>query len=275
MIHFTRKRETVMRKFLSLTLIAIMLLAIFTLTGCDAILQIIQNYSKIDAAALTNQISTDTIRGVVTIYNKSYNSFLGLETAYSTKQGSGFCFHIEDGYYFILTNCHVAEKDPSYDKQKFTIEDYQGNTYEGSLFQFKNANEIVSAISPSYDLACLYFKASSTNVKQLDIVTQNPNINSDVISLGAPEGQANAITFGKITGYGKVTLPESSPTSTNVTFDVIGHNAYINNGSSGGPLLNADLNVVGVNYAGSSTDNFGAAIPAEKIIEFLEQYVFK
>ena len=227
---------------------------------------------EIDASSLTNQISTDIIKGVVKVYNKSYNSFWGVETAYSTSQGSGFCFHIQDGRYYILTNCHVAQKDASYSNQKFTIEDYQGNTYVGYLY--KNPNKAISAIAAKYDLACLYFEASSTNVKKLDIVSTNPAAGIDVISLGAPKGQSNTITFGQLVGYDQVTLDDCDPAYSNVTFDVIGHNAYANNGSSGGPLLNANLNVIGVNYAGSTSTEFAAAIPAEKVIEFLQEYVY-
>ena len=227
---------------------------------------------EIDATTLTNKISTDTIKGVVKIYNKSYNSFLGFETEYSTGQGSGFCFHIQDGNYYVLTNCHVAIKKDGYDKQKFTIEDYQGKTYEGYLL--KNPNKAMSAIAAEYDLACLYFVPDSTNVKKLTIVTDDPEAGADVISIGAPKGQSNSITYGQISGYGKVNLSETPASASNVTFDVICHTAHINNGSSGGPLLDAQLNVAGINYAGSTEGNFGAAIPAEKVREFLKAYVY-
>ena len=228
---------------------------------------------EIDATSLTNQISTDTIKGVVKIYNKSYNSFFGFESTSTTSQGSGFCFHIQDGYYYILTNCHVAVKENGYDNQKFTIEDYQGKTYEGYLF--RSANKTMNAIAAEYDLACLYFKPNTaTNIKSLSIVEQDPTVGNDVISIGAPNGQSNSITYGQITGYGTATLTDTPVTSSNVTFPVIGHNAYINNGSSGGPLLDANLNVIGVNYAGATTADYGLAIPAEKVNEFLRSYVY-
>jgi len=228
---------------------------------------------EIDAITLTNKITTDTVTGVVKVYNKNYNSFLGFETASATSQGSGFCFHIQDGCYYILTNCHVAVKKAGYDHQQFTIEDYQGKTYEGYLL--KSANKAMNAIAAQYDLACLYFKpASATNVQALSIVENDPELGTDVISIGAPDGQANSITYGKIQDYGKVTVSDASASESDVTFDVIGHDAYINNGSSGGPLLDAQCNVIGVNYAGSKSANFSAAIPAEKVNEFLHTYVY-
>lgn len=226
---------------------------------------------EIDALTLTNKISTDYIKGVVKIYNKCYNSFLGYETAASTSLGSGFCFHIQDGCYYVLTNCHVAKKDTSYDKQQYTIEDYQGNTYKGYLYS--NSNKSGAAIDASYDLACLYFKPSSTNVKKLSIASDNPAVDNDVISLGAPEDQSNSITYGRVNGYKKITL-NTAKSSSNVTFEVIVHTAYTNGGSSGGPLMDPNLCVVGVHYAGNHSAGIGYAIPIKKVKEFLKTYVY-
>ena len=227
---------------------------------------------KLDAAAVTNKISQDTIRGVVKVYNKSYNSFLGIEIGSTTSQGSGFCFRIEDGCYYILTNCHVAVQNPSYDNQELWVEDYQGHAYRAYLY--KNPDKSESAISPSYDLACLYFKTSSTNVKELSIVSTNPENNDDIISIGSPNQQSNSITYGTVSNYKKITLSDEEAYSSNVTFEVIHHTAFIDNGSSGGPLLNANLDVVGVNYAATDDTVDSYAIPAEKVIEFLNSYVY-
>lgn len=230
---------------------------------------------ELDATTITNEISRNTIRGIVKIYNKSYNSFLGIETSSSTAQGSGFCFHIQNGYYYVLTNCHVAKKNDSYSNQKITIEDYQGNSYTGYIY--KNSNKSYEAIAASYDLACLYFKPTSTNVKALSI-SSDPSISDDVVSLGAPKGQSNFITFGSVNTYKKVTLSNTSTSQSNVQFEVIEHTAWIDGGSSGGPLLNANLQVVGVNYAGSdktqTSVNRSYAIPASSVNEFLRSYVY-
>lgn len=229
-------------------------------------------YAKyiLDAANITNKISQDTMKSLVKVYNENYNMMIFGSEKF---QGSGFCFYVQDGYYFVITNCHVVADDPNYKNQSFTIEDYQGNVYKAYLYE--NPNKSGSAISPEYDLACLYFKPSSdTNVKAISIASENPEVGEDVISLGAPKDQANSITYGQISEYRKITLDDTEEYLSNVTFEVIHHDAFINNGSSGGPLLNSDLNVVGVNYAGSSQTNEGYAIPAEKLIEFLNVYVY-
>lgn len=227
---------------------------------------------EINAVKVTNAITTNYIKGIVKIYNKSYNTILGIPTTSSTSLGSGFCFHIQNGCYYILTNCHVAVKNPEYNNQEFIIEDYKGNTYKGYLY--KNPNKTVSAIASSYDLACLYFKPSYTEVIKLELADVNPNVLEDVISIGSPEGQTNSIAYGSVQNYKKITLSNTPTYLSNVQFDVICHNGYLNNGSSGGPILNANFEVIGVNYAGTKPVYYGYAVPIEKVKEFLKLYVY-
>lgn len=223
---------------------------------------------SIDATTLTNKISTELMKGIVKVYLKDYNTFLGIETDSKTSQGSGFCFYSNKGYYYIITNCHVAKQDSSYDKHAYTVVDYQGNSYTAYLHKKGSTN----AISSSYDLACLYFKSSKTNVRAIDLGTTDPAIGDDVISLGAPEGQSNAISYGKVLNYTRITLDDTKKSRSNVTFNVIKSDAHTDHGSSGGPILNADLKVVGVSYAGST--DYSYSIPLSKMNEFLKAYVY-
>ena len=111
-------------------------------------------------------------------------------------------------------------------------------------------------------------------MQKLNFSYSKQAVYTDVISLGAPKSQSNSITYGKILNYRKISLKDTPASRSNVTFDVIHHDAMINNGSSGGPLLNADLEVVGVNYAGASSTKDGYAIPVDKVREFLRKYVY-
>lgn len=230
---------------------------------------------ELDAAGITNEISRNKMKSVVTIRLKYYNTLWGLiETSSLTGgSGSGFCFEISDGYYYILTNCHVAVKHPDYDHVKYTIVDYKGNEYTGYLY--KNPGKSEEAISPDYDLACLYFKASDSEVEKLELATKNPEINDDVISLGTPDGQTNSITYGKVREYNIITLDNCEEYESNVKFEVVRHDAGTKGGSSGGPLLNSELKVIGVHYAGQTGGGpRGYAIPIERVWEFLNRYVY-
>ena len=225
---------------------------------------------KIDAATLTNEITTSTMRSMVTVYNKSYNAFLGIPTESSTSQGSGVIFKKSSNYYYLLTNCHVAVLKDGYKKQKITVVDYQGNEYEGKIYN----NGTYDSIAASYDLACIYFKSTNSNLKTISFGSV-ADTGDDVISLGAPKGQSNAITFGKVIEDVKIKL-DTETYRSNVTFAVHKHDAVIDNGSSGGALLDSNLRLVGINYAGKKVDGFttGYAIPINKVREFLNKYVY-
>ncbi len=231
---------------------------------------------ELDAGKITNEISQSTMKSIVKIECQYYNEILwGMFETDTTgwSQGSGFCFSENDGYYYILTNCHVVEGPTGYDKMRIRVTDYKGNQYTAALYT--NPNKSKEAKSADYDLACIYFKSSDTEVQPLNIVKLNPKLQDDVISLGTPEGQTNTITYGKVREYMVITLTDTPKNESNVTFKVIRHNADIKSGSSGGPLLNSTLEVVGVNYASSTgDDDISYAIPAEKIWEFLNTFVY-
>ncbi|MBQ4268129.1 MAG: InlB B-repeat-containing protein [Clostridia bacterium] len=232
---------------------------------------------QLDGCAITNEITKNTIKSVVKIYNKAYNqNIFGGITSSSTSQGSGFCFHVQSGgqgeYYYVLTNSHVAYKDPAYAYQQFTIIDYQGKEYAGKLYS--NSEKMGDAIAASYDLACLYFTATDTNVQKLEMEKVNAVVGDDVIALGAPLSQSNAITFGKAVRYQTLTLTNGNEAESNVRFPVLRSNAYCDNGSSGGPAVNADLSVIGVVYAGNESTGDSFIVPIEKVREFLNLYVY-
>lgn len=214
---------------------------------------------KPNYASITNTITQNHINSLVYIKSISYinhtQSFIDKETI-----GSGVIFKQLDNVYYILTNNHVCYTS----SQPITYEifDYKNNAYEGKLL-YSN---------PDYDLALLSFEAD-IQLNKIDLANTNPKINDDIISLGNPLGQRNAITYGKINDIFKIITNNFNSAKINIEFDTISHNAYINDGSSGGPLLNTDLNLVGLNFAyGTNKNNefiSGHAIPVEKIKEFL------
>ncbi len=222
---------------------------------------------ELDGVALTNTISTETLKGVVTIYNKNYNT----PDSGLTAQGSGFCFHVQGDVYYILTNCHVARMY-GYSFQEITVEDYRGNKYTAELYS--NYAKLGDAISPDYDLACLYFQADECLVEELEMADVNPTVGENVISLGAPKNQSNSITYGKLLDYTTLTLSGGSAEESNVEFEVMATSACSNNGSSGGPMLNDKLAVVGVLYAGNTSTGRSYGVPIEKVREFLNAYVY-
>ena len=229
-------------------------------------------YAKytVDYATLTNKITSEIMKCNVTVYTKSYNTFLGNTTSSSTKSGSGIIFYEStNDYYFLLTNNHVSVKDSSYDKVSYSIEDYKGQTYTGYVKDMK----------AEYDLAVLYFKKGSNDLGIISRATSNPAVGDEVVSVGQPKGQSNAISYGKVQQYNTAPkLNNCQAYESNVSFNVMRHNANTSSGSSGGAILDVNLNLVGIHYAGATDSNgnfvYGSAIPTDKVNKFLTDYIW-
>ncbi len=223
----------------------------------------------LDGAMLTNAITQNVMGSLVTVSN-TYPLPNGREWE---AQGSGFIYKIEGGRAYALTNCHVAYA-PSH-RQTIRITDFQGEEYEAVIHR-KNLYSN-PAISADYDLAILSFPYTGSTLSVIPFAKENAMIGEGVISLGSPKNQSHAITFGEVLGYRLASLPDSSKEESNVAFKIVYHTAAISNGSSGGPLLNGDLALIGVNYAGLPAEegevfSKGCAVPLSKVLEFLSAF---
>ena len=222
----------------------------------------------LDGAKITNEITLSVMSSLVTVENV-YPSGIGREVV---AQGSGFIYKIENGRAYVLTNCHVAYAPSG--RQTLTVKDFQGESHIATVYRNSDHR---SAISADYDLAILTFPYNGNSLTTIPFASQDSAEGDEVISLGSPENQSHAITFGASLGYRKANVSDSSPEESNVVFDIIYHTAAITNGSSGGPLLNGDLELIGVNYAGlppAEGENFGrgCAVPLSKVQAFLSLY---
>jgi serine protease Do len=230
-----------------------------------------------DAISITNEITTNRIRAVVQVENTSYNDqkFLGL--VFGRKDvtggtGSGVIIGIEGNTAYMRTNCHVAAVKDGREHVELTVVDYRGNRYAASYYR---AQSYASAVDPTYDLALLTFRFDSSEpLLALELAEGDPAREQHVIAVGHPKGQSNAIAYGRAVDYRPISLQDTTPTQSDVKFNVLRHNAFIDNGSSGGPLLNTDLQIAGINYASTDSETFtyAYAIPSSRVREFLQQY---
>lgn len=225
---------------------------------------------KIDYSAINSSIKDSVLRSAVTVYSESYDFNSSV-----TSQGSGVVFHIQDGYYYILTNWHVAMKKSGYPYQSIEVKDFEGNIYDAWVYENPN-KECGPALSEKYDLAVIYIKPKTkNNITDIDFARYDPARESVVISIGSPNDVMNTVTFGFVTDYKKPNVNYEG-LSADISFEIVVHNAYTDNGSSGGALINKDLKLVGINFAGNEGDTFeyAIAIPINKVIEFLKEYVY-
>ena len=267
-----------------ITLLAIIIAVCLALTSCSIIFN--GNGDSNGSNNGDNSGSVDLSNGVITegiieanftiTLNCKRVSILDNVTAEIMSQGSGVAFdrvqRVSGGYtYYLLTNNHVIYKDTeSYNRFEYTVRDCYGVVYTASVIAF----------DPNYDLAVVCFTAEK-EYKVLSFATSNPKVEDSVVAIGQPTGIINAVTEGKIEKYMAVSLGEekSNANISNVTFNVIRHNAPLNQGSSGGALLDKDYKICGINYAAAVVDGStefvsGYAVPVLKVKEFLNDKLY-
>jgi len=163
--------------------------------------------------------------------------------------GTGFIIS-NDG--MVLTNRHVVlDKEAAY-----TV-----LTNDGKKFPAK-----VSARDPVQDLAIIKIEALGKSFPVVKLGdSANLQIGQTVIAIGNALGEfRNTVSVGVISGLGR-TVTASGAGMVETIEDVIQTDAAINQGNSGGPLLNSKGEVIGINTAmASGAENIGFAIPINK-----------
>ena len=179
----------------------------------------------------------------ITARIQSYDWFRGQVTQEGS--GSGFVYD-RDGR--IVTNYHVVE---GADQLQVTFAD--GGVRDARLV----------GADPSNDLAVLEVAAGSEDPRPLELGNSDAlEVGRFVVAIGHPFGLDQTLTTGVVSGLGRVI---ESP-DRGFIGEIIQTDAAINQGNSGGPLLDLDGRVVGVNSAivsptGTSA-GIGYAIPA-------------
>ncbi|HET9098156.1 MAG TPA: trypsin-like peptidase domain-containing protein [Candidatus Saccharimonadales bacterium] len=102
-------------------------------------------------------------------------------------------------------------------------------------------------------------------------------VGDEVVAIGNALGQfQNTVTSGIISGYGRSVTAGSSGggSSTENLDDLFQTDAAINEGNSGGPLVNLNGQVIGINTAiAGNAQNIGFAIPVNDVKGLIEQVI--
>lgn len=205
------------------------------------------NFTEGSIASVANSVS----KSVVSIITSTAQRSLINSESSATAAGTGFILS-SDGY--IATNKHVVS----------------GATKIGVLLDDGTAFEDVELIGtdPLNDFAIIKIKDAKdlTPIKLGDSKTISAG--QQVIAIGNALGAyQNSVTSGIISGKGRsLTATDSSRTQIETLSDMIQTDAAINGGNSGGPLLNAAGEVIGINTAyASQGNNVGFAIPISSV----------
>lgn len=127
------------------------------------------------------------------------------------------------------------------------------------------------------DLAVLKVDTEGVVLKALTLGDSDKLlVGQDAIAIGTPLGTyAGSVTTGIISGLNRsVTASSGWFGSTAKTYEgVIQTDAAVNPGNSGGPLLNSQGEIIGINFATTAdADNISFAIPINKVKSRLDEY---
>jgi len=196
-------------------------------------------------------------------FDEFYNRFFfaPIEREFSS-MGSGFIIS-EDG--LVVTNEHVADKNA----QNIMVSLTDGTQFEAEVL---GADELT-------DLALLRIKAD----RRFPYVTFGDSdevmVGEWSLAIGNPFGLFEAsqpsVTVGVISALNRDFRPD--PNQPRVYVDMIQTDAAINRGNSGGPLVNSEGEVIGVNtfiFTGGTSSGFvglGFAIPSNRVKKIIQQ----
>ncbi|BBY75966.1 trypsin [Mycolicibacterium parafortuitum] len=180
-------------------------------------------------------------------------------------QGSGV---VIDGRGYIVTNNHViseAATNPSDFKMSVVFND--GKEVPANLV----------GRDPKTDLAVL----KVDNVDNLTVArmgdSEKLQVGEEVIAAGAPLGLRSTVTHGIISALHRPVPLSGDGSDTDTVIDGVQTDASINHGNSGGPLINMDAEVIGINTAGKSLSDsasgLGFAIPVNEVKQVVETLI--
>ena len=185
----------------------------------------------------------------ISVYEKINPAIVSIDTQikYGLSCGTG-CVISNDG--IILTSSHVID-----DGKDITVTIYNGKTYKAEVLKRMGRNNDLALIKIKTDQPLQTVKLG--NSEQI-------KVGQKVLAIGNPFGFNGTLTQGIISRI-------------DYTKNKIQTDAAINPGSSGGPLLNTNGEVIGINQSIYNPDNnisnigIGFAIPVNIVKEFLDK----
>ena len=198
--------------------------------------------------------------GIADAVDKVYDSVVVIENYVNNRlyaTGSGFVYDTDSKYGYILTNSHVV------------------NSATSINVIFTNDKKVEAEVigNDEYsDIAVL--RVAKSNISQVAIMGDNDKmrIGDTTFAIGAPldsDTYSWSVTRGILSGKDRVVSSSSS------YMTVLQTDTPINSGNSGGPLCNANGEVIGITnmkLASDQIEGMGFAIPIETALEYANQF---
>lgn len=262
-----RKKGQIIIIAFMMTIVALLGVLIIKLDSNKDVETTTSNY---DVSKLSTEIEQDVEKDISKTINSVVKSVVGISKLQTNgnsiflnsseeKLGLGSGIVLSDNGY-ILTNQHVAGN--KYSNCYVTLE--SGITYNGSVVWSDN----------NLDLAIV--KITASNLDYIELAdSDNINLADEVYAIGNPIGIEfqRTVTKGIISGIDR-TIKIEEGDQGNYMEDLIQTDATINEGNSGGPLINTNGELIGVNTVKiSDAEGIGFAVPINIIKPILEKLI--
>ncbi len=204
------------------------------------------------------RVYESTNRGVVNINTRGVrvDNFFRMAIP-SEGSGSGWVY---DKLGHIVTNYHVIA---------------DSNAIEVTLFDGRSFSAQVVGTDPQNDIAVLQITASGDVLFPVAIGnSDNLRVGQRVFAIGNPFGLERTLTTGVVSSLNR-TLP--SKNTERMINNIIQVDAALNQGNSGGPLLDSSAQLIGMNTAIASrigeNTGVGFAVPANTIRRIVPELI--
>lgn len=175
--------------------------------------------------------------------------------------GSGIMVRQDGDKVYVLTNNHVAGQ-----ASQISVRLSDGRSFKASLV----------GKDPQRDLALVSFQTSQHMPLAPLGDSSKLEVGDWVLAVGNPLGFESSLTFGIVSAVGRQAQPGSK---LGQYTDYIQTDAAINRGNSGGPLVNIDGEVIGINtWIASQTGGsigLGFAIPINNAKKAIGEFITK
>ena len=171
--------------------------------------------------------------------------------------GSGIIVRKTGNTYYVLTNQHVAGS-----AEKIIVKLYNEHTVEGKLVGSDQRR----------DIALVSFETTEKDIVVAELGNSDAvEVGDIVFAVGSPLGYVSTVTRGMVSAVGR-----SGGPNNNIN-DFIQTDAAINQGNSGGPLVNIYGQVIGINtwIASSSggSQGLGFSIPINNVKSAIDSLI--
>ena len=173
--------------------------------------------------------------------------------------GSGIVIRYTNGTYYVLTNNHVVE-----DANDITVAFMNGKEYTAELVGKDSRRDLAVVSFKSNDIIPIAVLGNSDDVR----------VGNWAIAIGNPLGEqfSFSVTMGIVSAVGRQGGPGG-----NIN-DFIQTDAPINQGNSGGPLVNIRGEVIGINTwiasnSGAGSVGLGFAIPINNTMRTIDELI--